>query len=77
MADKEIKFEEAIIELDNIIDRLEIGDLNIDNAIDEFKRGIKLYNQCYKKIEETEGKIKLILEDNNGKIKESNFEMTE
>lgn len=77
MADNELKFEEAITELDNIIEKLEIGDLNIDSAIDEFKRGIKLYKECHKKIEETEGKIKLILEDSNGNIEESDFGMTE
>lgn len=68
-----LKFEEAITELDKIVDRLENGDLTIDSAIDEFKKGIKLYNDCYKKIEEAEGKIKIILENEDGTIEENNF----
>ncbi|MBS4539983.1 exodeoxyribonuclease VII small subunit [Clostridium sp. D2Q-11] len=71
--EKEVKFEEAISQLEDIVDRLETGDLTIDSAIDEFKKGIQLYNKCYKKIEETEGKIKLILEDGEGIVKESDF----
>ncbi|WP_130807135.1 exodeoxyribonuclease VII small subunit [Senegalia massiliensis] len=73
----ELKFEEAIDELDNIIERLEKGDITIDSALDEFKKGIDLYKHCYKKIEETEGKIKLILEDSDKNIKETDFENIE
>ncbi|MBS4536211.1 exodeoxyribonuclease VII small subunit [Clostridium sp. D2Q-14] len=70
---EEFKLEEAILQLENIVEDLENGDLTIDNALDEFKKGIKLYNKCYKKIEETEGEIKLILEDQKGNFNESNF----
>lgn len=60
---KSINFEEAINELDEIVGNLDKGNLTLDNALDEFKKGIEIYKKCQKKLEETEGKVKLILDN--------------
>ena len=39
---KNIKFEEALAELESVVDKLQNGDLPLENAIEEFQRGTEL-----------------------------------
>lgn len=66
-------FDEAIDELEVIVDRLERGELPLEEAMDLFQKGIGLSKQCSKALDEAEKKITLLLEDENGEIKEQAF----
>ena len=70
---KEINFEETMQELEKIVQELEKGDLNLDDSINKFEEGMKLSKQCNKMLEEAEKKITILLE-NDGELKEENFE---
>ncbi|RKD34565.1 exodeoxyribonuclease VII small subunit [Thermohalobacter berrensis] len=76
MNDKKINktFEEAIEELEKIVEKLEEGNLNLNDSLTTFERGIKLYKYCNSLLNDTEGKVKLILEKMNGEIDEKEFE---
>lgn len=65
-------FEQLIKELEEIVVKLEKGDISLDDSLQEFKKGIELSNSCNKILQEAEKKIVLITE-NNGNITEEAF----
>lgn len=75
MADNKT-FEELIKELEEIVVKLEKGDISLDASLEEFKKGIELSSACNKILQEAEKKIVLITNENN-EIKEENFNNVE
>lgn len=69
-----MKFEDSLKELDTIVEKLESGKLSIDESIDLYTKGIKLCNECNKKLNEVKGKIALLEESANG-LKEKEVEV--
>lgn len=69
---KEKSFEEDLNELEKIAQNLESGNLNLDQAIKEFEKGIKLSKKCTEKLEKAEKKINMLVEE-DGSIREENF----
>lgn len=67
-------FEEAMAELEEIVEKLEKGELPIDESIEYFQKGVELSRYCSKKLDEVEKKITLLIEKENGDIKEEIFE---
>ena len=67
------KFEEAIEELENIVETLEKGELNLEDSIDIFQKGVELSKYCSKRLDEIEKKISILIEDEDGEIKEELF----
>lgn len=66
-------FEESLNELEQIATNLESGNLGLDDAIKEFEKGIKLSKECSKKLDEAEKKINILVQGENGELKEENF----
>jgi exodeoxyribonuclease VII small subunit len=50
-------FEEAQRELEQIVERLERGEANLDEAIQLWERGEELYKICVGKLDAAQGKI--------------------
>ena len=66
MVKKEKKFEEAMSELEQIVQQLERGDVPLDEAIAKFQEGMALSQYCNEtltKAEETVSKIIVVKED--------------
>jgi exodeoxyribonuclease VII small subunit len=53
----EPSFEDAQRELDQIVERLERGDVDLGEAIELWERGEKLYKQCLARLDAAHGKI--------------------
>lgn len=66
-------FEEQIAELEKIINELENGNLNLDDSVVKFEEGMKISKECNKMLENAEKKITILLNDENGEIKEEDF----
>ena len=66
-------FEESLSELEQIATNLESGNLGLDEAIKEFEKGIKLSKECSQKLDEAEKKINILVQGENGELKEENF----
>ena len=64
----EIKFEKAMTRLENIVDELERGDLDIDKSLEIFEEGIKMSRLCTKKLNEAEAKIQKLTKDKKGEL---------
>ena len=69
-------FEENMEELEKIVTELEKGELNLDDSVSKFEEGIKLSKECNKILENAEKKITILLNE-DGNIKEENFETEE
>ena len=70
---EENSFEDNLKELEKIAKNLESGNLNLDDAIKEFEKGIALSKKCTEKLEDAEKKINILIQDKNGELNEENF----
>ncbi len=66
-------FEEQITELEKIINELENGNLNLDDSVVKFEEGMKISKECNKMLENAEKKITILLNSENGELKEEDF----
>jgi exodeoxyribonuclease VII small subunit len=60
---QQLSFEEAQRELDEIVGRLERGDVPIDDAIGLWQRGEELYRRCAALLDAAEGQIEELARD--------------
>ena len=61
------QFEEAMKELEALVQRMERGDLRLEESLQVFERGIALAQQCRKSLENAELKVQNLLENGSGK----------
>ena len=69
-----VKFEDALKGLEDIVERLEKGDLSLDETLSVYENGIKLYKQCVAFLENAEKKIQILVKDENGILRTKDFE---
>jgi exodeoxyribonuclease VII small subunit len=63
MSKKEFSFNDAVTEIENILQNIESGDLDIDKLSVEVKRASELIKECQKKLKITEEEINSIFKD--------------
>ncbi|GJQ50186.1 MAG: exodeoxyribonuclease VII small subunit [Candidatus Kuenenia stuttgartiensis] len=68
-----VKFEEALKGLEKIVDKLEKGDMPLDETLSEYENGIKLYKKCVSMLDEAEKKIQILVKDENGSFSTRDF----
>jgi exodeoxyribonuclease VII small subunit len=59
-------FEGALKQLEEIVQRLEKGELALEESLKLYEEGIRLSRICHSKLEEAEGKIEILLKDGKG-----------
>lgn len=64
MANVEMKFEEKLNELEKMVNELEQGDVDLDDAIDKYTKAMKLAKECSLKLKNAEENINKILTEN-------------
>ena len=55
--EKPVKFEEAVEQLESIIDRIESGDVGLEDCLGQYERGMTLIKQCRAILTKAEQKI--------------------
>ncbi len=66
---EDMKFEVALKRLEDIVELIESGKLDLDESIKVFEEGMKLSAFCQKKLQMADAKIKyLISNEENGEI---------
>ena len=63
---KEMKFEEALSRLIEVVRILENGEASLDESITLFEEGIKLSKQCTSLLESAEQKVRFLQQENAG-----------
>lgn len=66
-------FEQALRQLEKIIQELESGDLPLEKAMIKFEEGIQLTRFCSQRLDETERKIQVLLQDHQGNVSYESF----
>ena len=61
---KEIKYEESLSQLEDIVSKMENEELDIDELTTELKQAQKLVKLCKDKLTKTDKEIKTILKEN-------------
>ncbi|MFC5463179.1 exodeoxyribonuclease VII small subunit [Lederbergia graminis] len=61
--DKKISFEEAMEQLETIVQRLEEGDIPLEEALDMYKKGIDYSKICHDKLKNAEAQLTKVLTD--------------
>ena len=59
-----LSFEESLEKLEEIVTKLENGDVPLDDAIDEFNKAMQLVKLCNNKLNKAEESIAKIVQDN-------------
>ena len=74
---KEKTFEESLQELEEIVNRLEEGDLPLEEALKLFEEGVRLSRSCHTKLDEAQKRVEIVLKDESGKMTTRPFETAE
>lgn len=69
----EPKFEASLQRLEEIVQRLESGDMPLEESLRVFEEGMKLAAFCSKKLEEAEKKVTLLTSRGEGDVEEVPF----
>ena len=59
-------FEEQLTALEAVVERLERGELSLDESVRLFEDGVRLSNACKKELDAAEGRIQVLVEQGNG-----------
>jgi|HubBroStandDraft_5_1064220.scaffolds.fasta_scaffold217642_2 exodeoxyribonuclease VII small subunit len=59
-------FEEQLTALEGVVERLERGELSLDESVRLFEEGVKLSEACKKELEAAEGRIQVLVERGRG-----------
>lgn len=71
----DIKFEEALSKLEGIVEKLESGELSLEESLAAFEEGIKLSRICAKRLDEAESKIEILIKGENGQLRTEDFDL--
>ena len=69
----DLKFEEALARLEQIVHTLESGSLPLEESLKAFEEGIRLARSCARYLEEAERRIELLTRDDSGVLKGQPF----
>jgi exodeoxyribonuclease VII small subunit len=61
-------FEQALQQLEQIVQKLEKGELPLEESLALYEEGIRLSRLCHAKLEEAEGKIAMLMKDARGEV---------
>jgi len=62
---KSTRFEDALSELETIVQSLEAGDQPLDKSLEQFEKGITLARFCQQSLSEADKKVKILLGDDD------------
>ena len=70
-------FEEQLAQLEAVVERLERGELSLDESVRLFEEGVTLSNACKKELEAAEGRIQVLVEPEGKRVRVAELELEE
>ena len=64
MSDK-FNFNEGLLELENIISKMESGELSLEDSLKNFEEGVKIHRKCHTALIDAEQRINILTEQDN------------
>jgi exodeoxyribonuclease VII small subunit len=71
------KFEENLTALETVVERLERGDLSLEESVKLFEEGVTLSTACKTELDAAEGRIQLLVEQGKGQMAVAELEVDE
>jgi exodeoxyribonuclease VII small subunit len=68
------KFEDQLTALEAVVERLERGELSLEDSVRLFEEGITLSNACKLELEKAEGRIQVLVESQSGAIEAADLD---
>lgn len=69
----DLKFEECLARLEQIVGALEAGNLPLEESLKVFEEGVGLARHCARYLEEAERRIEILARDEAGSVKTTPF----
>ena len=73
----EKSFESSLKELEEIVGRLEEGDLPLEQSLELFEQGVRLSRDCQKRLDDAERKVEILLKGADGALTSKPFDEPE
>ncbi|MBE7023707.1 MAG: exodeoxyribonuclease VII small subunit [Clostridia bacterium] len=73
MEEKNVSFEENLRELEDIVNKLEGGDVSLDEMMQLFESGIAKTRECNERLKKAEQKITVLMKNAFGEMEEKPF----
>ena len=61
---EKLNFENALNDLETLIEKMEAGELSLEESLKNFEQGISLARQCQEALKDAEQKIQILIEQN-------------
>jgi exodeoxyribonuclease VII small subunit len=75
MKDKDLDFEKALADLEQTVDKLEKGGLNLNESLGLFEKGVKLARFLREELDKAEKKVEILLKDEKGDMRREPFDL--
>lgn len=73
MPKKNDNFEKSLLELQEIVTKLEAGDVSLDESLSLFEKGVKLSKTCQKILDDAEKKVSMLVANEDGELVVEDF----
>jgi exodeoxyribonuclease VII small subunit len=67
-------FEERLTQLESVVERLERGELSLDDSVRLFGEGVTLSNACKAELEKAEGRIQVLVDTRQGRVQTADLD---
>jgi exodeoxyribonuclease VII small subunit len=75
--DNKISFEKALLGLEDIVKKLEGGNLPLDESLDLYEEAIALVKTCNERLEKAEARVRILTDVNGQGITDVPFDLTD
>jgi exodeoxyribonuclease VII small subunit len=69
-----LKFEEALAEVEQMVEQLESGELSLEDALDRYERGVRRLAECRKMLDRAQAKVEILRKAAGGEAVREPFE---
>ena len=69
-----LDFEQSLADLQTLVERLENGELSLEDSLSAFEQGIGLTRDCQAALSQAEQKVQILLE-RNGELEQAPFDV--
>ena len=71
----EKSFETSLAELEDIVSKLDDGDLPLEESLGLFEKGIRLSRECRERLSNAERRIEVLMKEADGSLSTREFEI--
>jgi len=68
-----LDFEQSLTDLQNLVERLENGELSLEDSLTAFEQGVRLTRDCQAALAQAEQKVQMLIE-RDGELEEAPFD---